>query len=106
MTLDQYLKMQNMTKDTLLINLKPLAEEKVKMDLILDEIAKLEGVEVSDEEIEEKIAEVASYYQTEVEKLKEDLKKAGNYDNFVESLTLEKITQKTVDLIIKETISK
>lgn len=106
MTLDQYLQMQNMTKDMLFGHLKPLAEEKVKMDLILDEIAKLEGVEVTDEEIEEKMAEVASYYQTEVEKLKEDLKKAGNYDNFIESLKLEKITQKTVDLIVKETVSK
>lgn len=94
MALDMYLKMQGMNLESLKQELKPISEEKVKMDLIINEISTLEKVEITEEELEEKIAEVASYYQMEVEKLKADLKKAGNYENFIESLKVEKIGQK------------
>lgn len=106
MALDMYLKMQGMNLESLKQELKPISEEKVKMDLIINEISTLEKVEITEEELEEKIAEVASYYQMEVEKLKADLKKAGNYENFIESLKVEKIGQKTIDLIVSETISQ
>jgi len=105
MSLEMYLKMSNITEEKMLEDLKPIAEEKVKMDLILEEIARVEDVQITEEEIEEKIAEVAKYYRMEVEKLKAELKKAGNYDNFIESLKFEKITQKTVELIVSETIT-
>ncbi|MGM0507787.1 MAG: trigger factor [Fusobacteriota bacterium] len=106
MTLEMYLQMSNMTKDKLIKDLEPVAEEKIKMDLILERIAKEEDVQVTEEEIEEKIAEVANHYKMEVEKLKQQLKENGNYNNFLESLKFEKITKKTVDLIVSETIEK
>lgn len=103
--MDYYLKVNNLTKESLYEEVKPHAIEKIKMDLILDEIARFEGVKVSEEEIEEKIAEMAKYYNAEVEQLKAQLKKAGNYEVFIENLTLEKISQKTIDLIVSETLS-
>lgn len=105
-SIDLYLSMNKMKKEDLEAQLKPIAEEKVKIDLILNEIAKLENVEVKEEEVEERMGEVAKYYGMEVEKLRAELKAKGNYENFLESLKLEKITQKTVDLIVSETISK
>ena len=104
--LDLYLKMNGITPEKLMQDLKPMAEEKIKIDLIIDEIAKLENVEVSEAEIEEKIAEVSNYYGMEVEKLKGELKKAGNYENFIENLKLEQISKKTIDMIVSETIAK
>ena len=105
-TLDMYLQMQNMSKEQLAAELEPIAEEKVKMDIILAEITKNENVKLSDEELEEYIAEVAMHYQMEVEALKAELKKAGNYDSFIESIKMEKLTSKTVDMIVSETIVK
>lgn len=105
-SLDLYLKMNGLTKDKLVADLKPLAEEKIKIDLIVDEIAKLEKVEVTDAEIEEKMAEVATYYGMEIEKLKAQLKVAGNYDTFIENLKIEAISKKTIDLLVSETIEK
>lgn len=104
--LDIYLKMNGITKEKLVADLSPLAEEKIKIDLIVDEIAKLEKVEVTEEEVEEKIAEIAKYYQMEVEKLKAQLKASGNYTTFIENLKIESISKKTIDLIVSETIEK
>lgn len=104
--LDFYLKMNGISMEKLNEDLRPMAEEKIKIDLIIDEIAKAEKVEVKPEEIEEKMAEVASYYGMEIEKLKSELKKAGNYENFIENLTIEQISKKTIDMIVSETIAK
>ena len=104
--LDFYLKMNGISMEKLNEDLRPMAEEKIKIDLIIDEIAKAEKVEVKPEEIEEKMAEVASYYGMEMEKLKSELRKAGNYENFVENLTIEQISKKTIDMIVSETIAK
>lgn len=105
-SLDMYLKMNGISAEKLAQDLRPIAEEKIKIDLIIDEIAKTEKVEVKPEEIEEKMAEVANYYGMEIEKLKGELKKAGNYENFIENLTLEQISKKTIDMIVSETIAK
>ncbi len=104
--LDFYLKMNGISMEKLNEDLRPMAEEKIKIDLIIDEIAKVEKVEVKPEEIEEKMAEVASYYGMEMEKLKAELRKAGNYENFVENITIEQISKKTIDMIVSETVAK
>ncbi|BDU49961.1 trigger factor [Haliovirga abyssi] len=105
-SIDLYLSMNQMKKEDLEAQLRPIAADKVKVDLIINEIAKLENVEVKEEEIEERMAEVAKYYGMEIEKLRAELKAKGNYENFLESLKLEKITQKTIDLLVSETIEK
>lgn len=106
LTLDVYLKQTKSNMDDIKEQLKPIAEEKVKMDIIINEISKLEEIEVKEEEIEEKLAEVAKYYSMEIEELKKELKEKGNYTNFIESLKMEKISEKTIDLILNETIEK
>ena len=52
------------------------------------------------------MAEVATYYGMEIEKLKAQLKVAGNYDTFIENLKIEAISKKTIDLLVSETIEK
>ncbi len=99
--LDMYLKMTGMTQDLMEIQISPMAAAKVKMDIILGEIAKSENVEVSDEELEGKVADVAKMYNMESDKLKEELTKAGSLDNFLENVKVETTMQKTVDLIVE-----
>lgn len=52
MSLDQYLKLVNKSRDEYLQDLKPDAEQRVKRSLVLDEVVKQEEIGISPEEIE------------------------------------------------------
>uniref|UniRef100_A0A6A7G8J3 peptidylprolyl isomerase n=1 Tax=Hirondellea gigas TaxID=1518452 RepID=A0A6A7G8J3_9CRUS len=102
MNLEMYLQMSGSTMDKLNEQVKPMAIEKIKLDLILDEIAKIEKIELSDEELESKLVEVASMYKMDVDKLKEELIKANNLENFTTNLKVDATMQKTVEFIQAE----
>ena len=61
-SLDQYLHIMNKTRKEIEDNYKEQAEKNVKSRLILEEIIKEEKLEASEEEISEKIKEMASNY--------------------------------------------
>ncbi len=69
--LSTYMKYTGQTLDTLREQVKPQAERQVKTRLALSEIAKLEDIKVTDEEIEAEFARMAEMYSMEVEKVKE-----------------------------------
>lgn len=52
MSLDQYLLLRRKSRDEYLEEIEPAAEERVKRQLVLDEVRKKEGVEVSPEEVD------------------------------------------------------
>ncbi len=58
--LTQYLEVRGLTQDGLLDELRVEAAEAVKVDLALGEVAKREGIEVSDAEVDEEVARMAS----------------------------------------------
>jgi trigger factor len=99
MNLEMYLQMSGSTMEQLMEQVRPMAIEKIKLDLILDEIAKVESIELTDEELETKLTEVASMYNMDTEKLKEELTKANNLDNFKTNLKIDATMQKTVEFI-------
>ncbi len=68
---DMYLKYQGTTPEKLLEDMKPQALKQIQTRLVLEEVAKDAGIEISDEKIEEEIARIASMYQMETDKLKE-----------------------------------
>lgn len=70
LTLDQYLKFAKQTRDEFKETLKADAEKKVKLTLVLEEIAKVEKVEVSDDEVEEEYKKMAELYGMDVEEIK------------------------------------
>ncbi len=75
---------------------KEYCTKSMKWQLILQEIAKTEGIEITDEIYEEKIADMAKEYDYE-----------DDVDGFVEKYTKEKITQQmlideVIDFIIDE----
>ncbi len=99
MNLEMYLQMTGSSMEQLNEQVRPMAIEKIKLDLILDEISKIEKIELSEEELETKLAEVAAMYKMEVDKLKEELTKANNLDNFKANLKIDATMQKTVEFI-------
>lgn len=68
-----YLKYFGMTLDQYKEQVRPSAEKRVRNDLALEAIAKLEAIEISDEDVETEYAEIAKNYNVEVDYAKENL---------------------------------
>ncbi|QSZ27744.1 trigger factor [Aceticella autotrophica] len=92
--LDKYLEITGKSKDDLRAEMRNAAESRVKMQLVIDKIGKLENIEATDEEIEEKIAEIAKEYNITAEKLKEELN-----ENQINNIKDDIIYFKTIDFI-------
>ena len=68
-SLDQYLKMVNQTPEQFIEMTKPVALHNIKSRLVLEQIAKEENLEVTDEELAEDIKKMAEAYGMEYEQL-------------------------------------
>ena len=70
MGLEQYLKMTGTEMGAFRAMFKDQAERQVKTRLALQKVVELEGITVSDKELEEEYAKMAEQYKMEVEKVK------------------------------------
>ena len=100
--MDDYLKMMGGNVETFAAQLTPAAEKKVKIDLILDKIAKENNFEATDEELSQRMEEVAKMYGMDVSTLEEELKKNNNLDNFKASVKYDIVMKKAIDEVVKE----
>ncbi|MFY9442314.1 MAG: hypothetical protein WAQ15_00360, partial [Bacillota bacterium] len=97
MTLEQYLQMREMTEQQLRDEFAPEAEKQVKIDLVLDAVSRAEGIEVTDEDVDQKLSELAEQYSRSVDELKELYEKEDRMDSLKESLRIEKTVAKLKD---------
>ncbi|MEG0685154.1 MAG: trigger factor, partial [Coprobacillus sp.] len=67
------------------------AESRVKFNLILAEIVKAENIEVTEEEVDAEISEIASYYGKEVDEVKKIF--GGQLDQIKHDLATRKAVQ-------------
>ncbi|MBS9775547.1 MAG: trigger factor [Fusobacterium sp.] len=100
--IDDYFKMMGADREAFMAQIAPSAEAKVKTDLVLDKIALKENIEVSEEEINEKMKEISKMYGMELEAMEAELKKNNNLENFKTSVKFDARMKKTIDLIVKE----
>lgn len=98
--LDMYLQMSGLGMDGIVEQIRPMAEGRVRRDIILAKVAEVEGINVSDEEVETKMAEIATVYNMDSDKLKQELVKAKNFENFVENLKIDIEIQKTIEFLV------
>ena len=80
LSVDQYMQYANLTPETLRENYKEQSEKQVKLRLALEKIATVEGLEPTDEDVENQLKEYAEMYSMDVDKVKaaipvEELKK-------------------------------
>ena len=98
LNLEQYLQMTGSTEEMLREQLRPMAEKRVKGDLVLEAIGKAENIEVLDEDIDkelEKITEsMGSDMEEDKEKLIKDMKKGDL--SFLEPTI---INRKVIDML-------
>ena len=69
-TLDQYLQITGMSKADLNNQFKPQALKQIKTRLVLEEVAKKENIQVSEDEINAELQKIADSYKMELEKIK------------------------------------
>lgn len=94
MTLSQYVEMTGMKLEDIRAQYKDMAEEKVKANLVLDEVALKEGFEVSEEEVEQEIKDAAEQYGVEdFEKFKEIFEKNIPADSVIENVKRRKAVE-------------
>lgn len=70
MKMEDYVKMVGGDLSSLRASMRPMAEQTVRSDILLSEIAHAENLEVTDEEVEEKLKKLAEQYQMELDKVK------------------------------------
>ncbi len=70
-SMEQYAQMMGGDVSTMRNAFRPAAEKQAKINVTLDKIAQVEGVEVTEEEMDAEYASLAEQYSLEVEKVKE-----------------------------------
>ncbi len=99
LNIEQYLQYTNSTLDDFKEQVRPVVEKKVKADLVLEAVAKVEKLEATDEDVDRELERLAKEYNLEdVEKFKEDMKKSD-----LEYLKAGIIRDKTIELLVSNT---
>ena len=70
-SMEQYAKMMGGDVTTMRNAFRPAAEKQAKINVMLEKIAEVEGLEVTDEDVEAEMAAMAEQYSLEVAKVKE-----------------------------------
>lgn len=100
MNLEMFTSFSGQTVEDLRAQMKGDAEKRVRNNLVLDAIAKAEGIEVSDEEFENQIAELAEAYKRTPDQIREILGSNGSLDSVREEVSL----RKTIELLVAESV--
>lgn len=95
MTLEQYCQFINSTEEVVLESMRSHAVESVKTDLVLEAIAKAEGIEVTEDEVDEGIQKLGERHKQDAKLLKQSLNARGELEFYKQSL----ISEKTVNFL-------
>ena len=95
LSMDQYLQFSGLTVDGLKEQVRPEALSRIQTSLVLEQIAKDENIEVSDDDVNAEIEKMAASYGMEADKLKEYMGDAEK-----ESMKKDLAINKAVELVM------
>ena len=95
LSMDQYLQFSGLTVDGLKEQVRPEALSRIQASLVLEQIAKDENIEVSDDDVNAEIVKMAASYGMEADKLKEYMGDAEK-----ESMKKDLAINKAVELVM------
>lgn len=101
LSMEQYMQFSGLTVDQLKAQVRPEAETRIKSSLVLEEIAKVEKIVISDEEMDAHVEKMAAGYGMDAAKMKEMMS-----DSERESVRRDLAVTRAVELImenVKET---
>ena len=96
MQVEQYLQFTGQTKEGMIEQLKPQAEQRIKSRLCMEAIAAAENIVATEEDYDKECQTMADVYQMEVEKVKEMLN-----DSAKESIMKDLAVQKAVAFVVE-----
>ena len=96
-SMEAYAKMMGGDVNTMRNAFRPAAEKQAKINVTLEKIGEVEGIEVSEEEINAELESLASQYQLEVEKVKSMVP--------AEEITASLKTRKAVKVIVDSAVA-
>lgn len=92
LTIDQYFQYTGLTSDKLLEQMRPQALKRIQSRLVLEAVADKENFEVTDEDVNNEINDMASAYQMEADKLKDILTDADK-ENMKRDIQVKKAVE-------------
>ncbi len=95
LSMEQYMQFTGMTIDKFKDQVRPDAIKRIQSSLVLEQVAKDENIEVTDEDVDAEIQKMADAYHMEVEKIKEFIQ-----DSEKESMKKDIAVQKAVEFIM------
>lgn len=95
MNLETYMQYTGQTMDNMREQFKERANKQVLTSLVIEAIAKAEGIEANDEEVEMQLVDMSKKYNMELDKLKELLSDAEK-ENIKKDLSMSK----TIDMLV------
>ena len=98
MKVEDYAKMMGGDLNTMRQAFKPMAEKQALSKLVIAKVAEVEGITVSDEELEAEFAEMAKAYELEIEKIKEMVPTEEIKENLQ--------SRKTVKFLVENAVAK
>lgn len=98
MGLEQFMELSGKNKDEMREDKREEAEQRTKANLVLDAIAKKEGITVEVSELEAKINEIAESYNDDPDRIRELLEKQGRIPVMFEEIRIRKV----IDLLAQE----
>ncbi len=97
MNLDMYLQYTGMDMAKLRENQRPVAEENVKTDLVLDAIAKAEGIQVDMADVDAEIAAISAQHGATVEEVKKIISSNGTMGLLLANILRRKAAHVVID---------
>lgn len=97
LTLENYMQYTNDTIENLRERYQEDAKKSVKEQLVLEAIAKEEGLQVEDSDLEEEFKRLAETYKKEPQEIKEQLEKQGQIEAVKHSIIIDKTIQFLLD---------
>jgi trigger factor len=97
-SLSDYLQITGQSQDTFIQDLKDQADRNVRTDLLLDVVAEAEGIEVTDEELDEYLEALAAQTEQEVEKLRTEV------GDGVQALRSDILRRKALEALVKAAV--
>jgi trigger factor len=99
LSIEQYFQFTGMDAKKFLDNLRPQALKRIQSRLVLEAVAKAENIEVSEEELDKELSNMAEQYKMELDKLKEVIG-----ENEKEQMKADIAVQKAVDLVVEQAV--
>ncbi len=96
LSVEQYMQFSGTTMEQMMEQMKPEALKRIQSTLVLEEIAKKEGIEASEEDVDAELEKMAGMYGMQADQLKEYMG-----DSEKESMKMEIAIQKAIELIME-----